>query len=161
MGSRQTLWATLFVLAMTSNVLGQSNPKSGWVLKPARSVVVPITDSGKVDVAQGEVARRLILKVVGYSPPAEGAVEVVVTIKCRGTKHELGRVGIFPNRPFTALDSASAQRFGLPLPDDAQCADLRTADVRLEPTNGTGVAARVVIESISIEKSTPARPSAR
>lgn len=142
---------TPFILAMTSSAFGQGSPESGRVLGTAQSVSIPISNRGSASADRRGPTKRLVVKVVGYTPPTDGAVELVITVTCRGTEHELGRIAIYPDQSFTALEVEKAQSFGVPLPDDSPCAELKTADVRLTPTNGTGQGSRVVIESISLE----------
>jgi hypothetical protein len=151
MGSGRWVLVPAILLIVTSRALSQSSPEPAAILETAHSIVVPISPRGRVDSARKGAQSRLILKIVGYTPPADGAVQLGVTISCRGAEHELGRVAVFPNRPFTVLDTGRVQMFGLPLPVEPSCLELKVANVNLTPTVGTGIGARVVIDSISVE----------
>jgi hypothetical protein len=98
---------------------------------------------------------RLIVTVVGYTPPRDGAVQIVVALNCAGTERELGRLGIFPSTAFTPSDVRKAQLFGLPVPDDPACRAATSASVRLMPTLGRGEGAAITIGRVTIDGQPP------
>jgi hypothetical protein len=62
-----------------------------------------------------------------------------------GAPVEIGRVGVFPDRGFTAAEPHRTQRFSLQLPESVTAARLRSVAVRIEPTVGTGREARAEV----------------
>lgn len=61
---------------------------------------------------------RVVISVMAFRRPRDGAVQAVVRIQRNGSgsQLEVGRFGIFPNAEFRAAELSKAQRFGFPLP---------------------------------------------
>jgi hypothetical protein len=97
---------------------------------------------------------RLVVTVVGYTPPRDGSVQLVVALRCSGIDREVGRVAIFPNAEFAPTDVHKAQMFGLPLPDEPACRMATTAHIQLTATIGTGEGGAVTIGKVVIEGKT-------
>jgi hypothetical protein len=99
-----------------------------------------------------EQAQRVIIKVTGFQPPSEGAVQVVVKAQMdnAGAEREIGRFGIFPNAEFKAAEPSKAQRFGLALPKELAHGGPVKLNVYLVPLRGEGTGARLELGSPEI-----------
>lgn len=90
-------------------------------------------------------AAAVEVEVRAYEPSRDGPVTLVVEASTADAQVEIGRVGVFPDRPFTAAEPEKAQRFRLPLPASLSASRVRSVTVRVEPTLGTGQAARAEV----------------
>ena len=99
-----------------------------------------------------EQTQRVIIKVMGFQPPNEGAVQVVVKARmdATGAEREIGRFGIFPNAEFKAAEPSKAQRFGLALPKEFSRGGPVKLNVYLVPLKGEGKGARLELGSVEI-----------
>ena len=113
----------------------------------------PAVVTARLGAASGpEQASRLVLTVVGFAPPREGAVEVVVSagLGSGGADAEIGRFGIFPSAPFKVEDAAQGRRYGFPLPSALASADGVTVQVRIVPIRGDGKGASLELGGADI-----------
>ena len=141
--------ACVIVLAVIATLLarGQPVPQESFVVTVAAAAEIPASKILQPDKAP---PLSLIVSVIGYHPPRAGTVTVVVCLRdeLHRTTLEVGRFGIFPNEPFTAPQAGDAQRFGFPIAAE-DVTRLRGGAARLivalEPTDGTGADARLVI----------------
>jgi hypothetical protein len=94
---------------------------------------------------------RLVISVMAFRPPRDGAVQAVVRIpRESGSQLEIGRFGIFPNAEFRAAEPSKAQRFGFPLPKELASGPVKL-EVELLPLQGDGKNARLAIGSAEIQ----------
>ena len=83
---------------------------------------------------------QLVVALTGFTPPRRGVASLVVSLLTADDRvTQLGEVGIFPHRPFSA-PLAQARRFGFAIPAGALDGDPR---VVIEVTNAAG--ARAVV----------------
>ncbi len=100
---------------------------------------------------QGVASPRVIISVMAFRPPHDGAVQAVVKVQRDGrTEQEIGRFGIFPNAEFKAADPSKAQRFGLPLPKELASGGPVKLNVYLVPFKGEGSGALLEIGGAEI-----------
>jgi hypothetical protein len=117
--------------------------------KPA---AVTATAAPAAEGIEPEQAQRVIIKVIGFQPPNQGAVQVVVKARMddKGAEREIGRFGIFPNAEFKAAAPSKAQRFGFALPKGLARGGPVKLNVYLVPLNGEGKGARLELGSPEI-----------
>jgi hypothetical protein len=114
--------------------LAQNSPPVATVLNPA-----VVTATGSPDQGIVSQSPQVIISVIGFRPPHEGAVQAIVKVQKEDgqPEQEIGRFGIFPNAEFRA-DPSKAHRFGLPLPKDLAGNKNLKLHVYLVPFKGNG-----------------------
>jgi len=129
----------MFSSALLSVVLMVATSATAQLGRPAE--LRPIVEPAARCVAQP----YLSVAVTGFTPPRNGSVELVVSIRgeTSGEVRELGRVAIFPAQRF-ASDLTGAQRFGFNVPKRF-VSQPAVVVVALEPAAGSSDAARATI----------------
>ena len=118
----------------------------GYVATAAKPVTIPlsVTMPSRTALAGG---RFVDIAVRGFHPSGSGPVQIVVEAKTRTSRVEIGRFGIFPERPFVASEATRVQRFSLPVPRGLRLTRASRLVVRIVPGRGTGEGAQVEVES--------------
>ncbi len=98
----------------------------------------------------------VLLSVVGYQPPRDGRVEVVVRALDRsgGVRQDIGRFVVFPSKPIVTSAPADAQSHlfevkGCSGAQAAQCA--AGVEVELVAVQGSGAGASLTLGPVVIE----------
>ena len=117
----------------------------GYVATSAKPVTIPliVTMPSRTALAGG---RFVDIAVRGFHPSAAGPVQIVVEAKTRTSHVEIGRFGIYPERPISA-NEAERQRFSLPVPRGLRLTRASRLVVRIVPGRGTAEGAEVEVES--------------
>jgi hypothetical protein len=97
------------------------------------------------------LSEHIVVRVIGFRPAQEGAVQVVVKAVVNGAKQEVGRFGIFPNAPFKSEAQEQAQMFSLTLPKELANVETLALQFSIQPFRGTGTGAEVEIGGAEIE----------
>ncbi|MGH6839683.1 MAG: hypothetical protein ACREDT_12990 [Methylocella sp.] len=142
------VWSALAVVfASVGAGVAEGDQAIATIDKPAAVTAAPAVEG--IEPAQ---AQRVIIKVTGFQPPTEGAVQVVVKARVddSGAEREIGRFGIFPNAEFKAAEPSKAQRFGLALPKELARGGPVKLNVYLVPLRGEGKGARLELGSAEI-----------
>src|SRR6516164_8447550 len=118
MGKRRRgcAWGIMFILvACFSHASAEGDPLVATVDQP---VVVSAIEAAAPRPA-GE-SPHVVLSVIGYRPPEDGAVQGIVKVINSESKtvQEIGRFGISPDVEFRVADPSRAPRFYFPLPKD-------------------------------------------
>jgi len=127
-------WGAIVLLAAIGVVAAESDQLLATVDRPAIITVRPRSERSP------DQPLRVVVIVMGFQPPQDGAVQVVVKAQREGsvTEREIGSFGIFPNTPFKVTDPAKGQRFGLPLPKELAGGGPVMLKVQLVPLRGEG-----------------------
>jgi hypothetical protein len=110
-----------------------------------------------VTVAQGpdsiEAGQYVVVDVIAYTPPRDGAIQGVVTVQKHtdSTEQEIGRFGIFPNTEFSAADPSKVRRYSFPLPRDVLQDGPVKLTVHVVPLRGEGEGARIEVGGAEIK----------
>ena len=144
------LKAGLIALAVAIGACQAEDSMQVTLDKPAVVTAKPATAAmlGGADIG----ARRVLLSVVGYTPPADKKpVDIVVrVVLAGGDRREVGRFAIVPAAPFGTADAARHQNFAFALPADLAGQKTLSLEVALVPVNGGGQGARLEVGSAAI-----------
>jgi hypothetical protein len=142
--------ALALVLAHLQPAVAESTP---MVATTDTLAVVTATAAPSIAPRPADQSPRLIVKVTGYQPPPNGAVQAVVKVQGDGTGPDrvIGRFGVFPTTGFTSADPSRAQTYGLPLPKDLANRNAVKLSVQLEPIRGSGEGASLEVGSAEIQ----------
>lgn len=124
--------------------------------RPALVTAAPPA-AGTDSAAAGPSSTYVELSVLGFTPPASGGVQAVVSLRGKDGEpaRELGRFGLFPNEAFAADGPADAQRFVFRLPREGAQDDVREGaelSVGLVPYEGNGEGARLELGEAQIRR---------
>jgi DNA-directed RNA polymerase subunit E'/Rpb7 len=138
--------ATLGVLAAWLDpVAAEDNQLIATVEQPA-VVTAPAVAPGL-----GLADQRVVISVMVFVPPRDGAVQGVVTVQItEGGTQEIGTFGIFPNAEFRAADPRQARRFSFPLPKELARGGPVRLEVQIAPIRGDGKGARLELGGAEI-----------
>ena len=125
------------------------------IATPGRSVSVkPLAPRA----AAGSSAQRVFvsLSVVGYQPPRDGRIEVVVraVLLTGAERRDIGRFVVFPNKPISTAVPSDAQSHlfevkGCSVADVATC--INRVEVELVAVQGVGEGASMTLGPVAIE----------
>jgi hypothetical protein len=151
MGRRSRATGIAAVLVSMLGCLGAAAEGNQLIATVERPATVTVT------VAQGpnsiEAGQYVVVDVIAYTPPRDGAIQGVVTIQKHtdSTEQEIGRFGIFPNTEFSAADHSRVQRYSFPLPRDVLQDRPVKLTVHVVPLRGEGEGARIEVGGAEIK----------
>jgi hypothetical protein len=142
-----TLAAVLVAFLCLKRVAAEGNRLITTVDQPA--VITAVTAMPELPADRPP---RVVISVMAFRPPRDGAVQAVVRIQRNGSgsQLEIGRFGLFPNVEFRAAEPSKAQRFGFTLPKEFASGSSVKLEVQLLPLQGDGKDARLEIGGAEI-----------
>ena len=154
MGDRRSFAAAAFgALAIVLGNLGPAATEGSQLIATVdRPALVTAAAAPGPELGPADQPARVIISVMAFTPPRDGAVQGVVRTQKNeaGTEQEIGRFGMFPNAEFRAADPSQAQRFSFPIPRELARGRVVKLEVRIVPLRGDGKDARLEIGSAEI-----------
>jgi len=136
------------LLAPLAAIAAEGDQLLATINKPAIVTAMPATTSASAGADQS--APSVVLHVISYEPPKDGAIAGVVKIqKPDGSEQEIGTFGVFPQTAFRT-ELPNARRYNFPLPKELARGPVKLK-VSLVPTRGTGEGAQLEVGRAEIQ----------